>query len=73
MHIKTKINVDKICENTGDEEMSETKKEAMEIPCFSDAVKGLKTFRRFIESVENVPEEVFKSLRQLVSYQLDCR
>ena len=71
MHIKAKINVDEICE--GDEEMSETKEEAMEIPHFSDAVKGLKTFHPFIESVENVPEEVFKSLRQLVCYQLDCR
>ena len=33
-------------------------------------MKGLETFRHFIESVEDVPEEVFKSLRQLDCYQL---
>ena len=65
------LTVDEIYEDTEDEERSETEEEAMEIPHFWDAVKGLETFRLCIESVENVPEEIFKRLRQLVCYQLE--
>lgn len=39
---------------SNDEEMSETEEEDVEIPSFLDTVKGLDTFLRFIESVENV-------------------
>ena len=53
------LTVDDICEVTEDEEMSDTEEEYVGIPSFSDAVKGLETFRRFIERVENVPEEIF--------------
>ena len=64
------LTVDKICEVTEDEEMSEAEEEAVETPSFSNAVKRFETFCCFIKSVEDVPEEVFKSLRQLGCYQL---
>lgn len=54
------LTVDDICGFTkDDEEMSEIAKDDVEIISFSVAVKGLETFIRFIESVQNVQESIF--------------
>ena len=62
-------------------EVTENKKETGEndeensynnakIPYFSAAVKGLETFRHYIESVKNMTEEIFKNSRQLDCFEL---
>lgn len=58
--------MDDTCEMTEDEKMSVTGEDDVEIPTFLEAAKGLKTFQCFIKSVENVPEKIFKSLRQTI-------
>lgn len=67
------LTINDICEVTesNGQETSDTEEDEDEliVPSFSDATKGLDTFRRFIESVENVPEQVFKNLRQLEWFQ----
>lgn len=63
------LSVDDICEITDDnEEMNEPDEEDVKVPSLSDAEKGLETFRRFIYSIEDVPQEVFKNLRQLENF-----
>nr|XP_042904211.1 tigger transposable element-derived protein 4-like [Parasteatoda tepidariorum] len=60
-----------ICDVTNDtEEFSETEEDIAKPPSFSDARKGLDTFRKCIYTVENVPPEMFKFLQQLDNFHL---
>lgn len=66
------LSVDEICEpepEENEDEHSDTEDDTS-IPSYFDAVKGLETFRRYVESQENVPEHVFKNLCQLDSFHI---
>jgi hypothetical protein len=62
--------VEQICE--GDENMSESEEEEEDnvVPSYSEAVNALATFRAFID---NVPETILKSIREVESFFMALR
>ena len=72
------LTTDEICELTqekeNEDELSDTDTEIVsEPPSYLEAVKGLETFRRYVEWQENVPDEIFKNLQQLDSFHTQLK
>jgi hypothetical protein len=63
------ISIDRLCDESSEvKDINDTSEESVPVPMYCEAVKAVETLQQFLQSVNDVPESVIKSVWEIDTF-----